>query len=625
MLQSLRDNLKGTFAFIIIGIIVVPLALFGVESLFNDSGATTQAAKVNGEDISEDSLRRAVFMQKQQMLARFGQNLPAEFISDERLREPALRNLIDRKLLTQAASSQGMAVSNAKLDEIILTTPEFQIEGKFNPEQFTNLIRNIGYTPTTYKVLLEADVVANQLQLGMSGSGFVLPSELQATAALTRQTRDFSFVTLSKSKALAAVEVTPEEVEAYYADNKTQFVQAEQVAVEYIDLTPDALVAGIELSDEEIQARYDDNISKFEANVERRVAHILLEVQDDASELAKLAEIKAKLASGEDFFELAKAYSEDVGTNQSGGDLGFNSAGTFPEEFETALLELETDQVSDAVETDAGIHIIKLLEVRGEDAPTFADQKSAIIYALKNEKADAAFADLVERLAEQSYNAESLKTVAADLGVVVAKTELFGRDGGTGLTADSNVLAAVFSDDVLLQGNASEVLELGDRRAVVVKLVDRVESHIKELSLVTAEIESKIKADKATALMMSQGESLLAAASEGESLKELAEAGGLVWAQNADVLRSDSSVPRDLIMQAFSLPKPSTDPVLSGFNLSNGDFVVLSLSNVNNGAVETLTSDELASLSSQMTAQAASSDVNAYRRQLEQAAAIEIR
>lgn len=625
MLQSLRDNLKGTFAFIIIGIIIVPLALFGVESLFNGTGTGQQAANVNGDEISEVDLRRAIYMQKQQMISRFGQNLPADFISDERLREPVLNNLIDSELLRQSAVNQSMAISSQKLDQIILSAPQFQVDGKFDGETFINILRNMGYTPATYKVLLEQDMMNNQLQQGLTASDFTLSSELAANAALSLQVRDFSYVTLSKAEALEGVQPSNEEINAYYEANKSQFVQAEQVAVEYIDLTPDALMLKAEVSDEDIQAQYEQNMDAFEASVERRAAHILLELKEDASEKAQLIEIQAKLAAGEEFSELAKEYSEDVGSNESGGDLGFSAGDTFPEEFESALAELDVNEVSEAVETDAGIHIIKLLEVRGDKAPTLEEQKASIVYSLTRAKAEEQFTELLEVLAEESYNAESLAEVAESLGLEVVQSDLFGRSGGKGLLANAKVLEAAFSDDVLNEGNSSELIELSEERVAVVKLINHVESHIKEQSLVAAEIETMLKADKVAEQLSARSAEIVAALNSGDALADVADKLELTVDEKSSVTRTDATIGSDIVEQAFSLAKPSDGAVVSSFSLNNGDFVVLSLNKVVVGDVATLSASEQQSLSAQLAAQSSNMSYQAYRDQLKASADIDVR
>lgn len=625
MLQSLRDNLKGTFAFIIIAIIIVPLALFGVESLFNGTGTGQEAAKVNGDDISEMDLRRAIYMQKQQMIARFGENLPADFISDERLREPVLNNLIDSELLRQSAVEQGMAISSQKLDQIILSAPQFQTDGKFDADQFIAVLRNMGYTPATYKALLEQDMINNQLQQGLTASDFTLPNELAESTALSLQARDFSFVTLSMASALEGVAATEEEIDAYYAANKSQFVQSEQVAVEYIDLTPDALMLKTDVSDEEIQAQYQQNMEAFEARVERRAAHILLELKDDESEKALLVEIQEKLAAGEDFAALAKEYSEDVGSNESGGDLGFSAGDTFPEEFEVALAELDIDEVSAAVETDAGIHIIKLLEVRGDKAPTLAEQKSSIVYNLTRAKAEEQFTELLEVLAEESYNAESLGEVAELLDLDVSQSELFGRSGGKGLMGNAKVLEAAFSDDVLNEGNSSELIELSEQRVTVVKLINHVESHIKEKALVAEEIEAFLKAQKVADQLSVRSAEIVAALNSGDALTEIATKLDLSVQENTAVTRTGSAVDSEILERVFSLAKPTEGPVVSSFSLNNGDFVVLSLSKVVVGDVNALSAAEQQSLSAQLAGQSSNASYQAYRDQLKSSAEINIR
>lgn len=625
MLQSLRDNLKGTFAFIIIGIIIVPLALFGVESLFNGTGTGQQAAKINGDEISEVDLRRAIYMQKQQMISRFGENLPADFISDERLREPVLNNLIDSELLRQSAVNQSMAISSQKLDQIILSAPQFQVDGKFDGETFITILRNMGYTPATYKVLLEQDMMNNQLQQGLTASDFTLPSELAANAALSLQVRDFAYVTLSKAAALEGVEASEEEINTYYEANKSQFVQAEQVAVEYIDLTPDAMMLKVEVSDEEIQAQYEQNMEAFEASIERRAAHILLELKEDSSEKAQLIEIQAKLAAGEEFSALAKEYSEDVGSNESGGDLGFSAGDTFPEAFEVALANLEINEISEAVETDAGIHIIKLLEVRGDKAPALEEQKASIVYSLTRTKAEEQFSELLEILAEESYNAENLADVAKSLDLEVNQSDLFGRSGGKGLLANAKVLEAAFSDDVLNEGNSSELIELNEQRVVVVKLINHVESHIKEQGLVAADIEATLKADKVAQQLSARSAEMVTALNNGDALADVAANLELSVEEKTAVTRTDATIGSDIVEQAFSLAKPDEKPVVSSFSLSNGDFVILNLSKVVDGDASALSAAEQQSLSVQLASQSSSASYQAYRDQLKVSADIELR
>jgi peptidyl-prolyl cis-trans isomerase D len=625
MLQSIRDNLKGTLAFIIIGIIIVPLALFGVDSLFSDSGLGQNAAQVNGDDISETDLNRAIYMQKQQMIARFGQNLPADFISDENLREPVLNSLIERELLSQSATDLNMAISSSKLDRMILASSQFQTDGNFDGEKFVAVLRNMGYTPATYKILLERDLINNQLQLGLSASDFTLANELDANAALSLQSRSFSFTTLSKEKVLANTAITSEEVAAYYSDNKSQFVQPEQVAIEYIDLTPDALMAKVDVSEKEIDAQYQEVLADFEASIERRAAHILLELKEDGSEQAKLKELQAELAAGADFAALAKTYSEDVGSSESGGDVGFSSGDTFPEAFEVALAELELDQISAAIETDAGIHIIKLLEIRGADAPSLTEQKPAISSSLKRAKAEAKFTELLESLAEQSYNAESLAEVGADLGLTVAQSELFDRTGGKGITANSKVLEAVFSDDVLNDGNSSDLIELSDQRVVVVKLIQQIESHIKEQSSVTDQIESQLKSVKAEQQLQAQGLEITTALAAGGNLQELAIAADLPAEEVNNIVRSDTSIDIEIVEQAFVLPKPQDGDERSSFSMSNGDVVVLSLTKVDAGLLSSLDDVEQQSLLEKLSSQAAASGYQAFRDELKERAEIDIR
>jgi peptidyl-prolyl cis-trans isomerase D len=322
---------------------------------------------------------------------------------------------------------------------------------------------------------------------------------------------------------------------------------------------------------------------------------------------------------------LAKEYSEDVGSNESGGDLGFSAGDTFPEAFEVALANLEINEISEAVETDAGIHIIKLLEVRGDKAPTLEEQKASIVYGLTRAKAEEQFTELLEILAEESYNAESLADVAESLGLEVVQSDLFGRSGGKGLLANAKVLEAAFSEDVLNEGNSSELIELNEQRVAVVKLINHVESHIKEQSLVAADIEATLKAEKVAQQLSARSAETVSALNNGDALAEVAANLELSVEEKAAVTRTDATIGSDIVEQAFSLAKPDEKPVVSSFSLNNGDFVVLSLSKVVDGDVSTLSAAEQQSLSTQLAMQSSNVSYQAYRDQLKASADIELR
>lgn len=625
MLQSFRDNLKGTVATILVILIIIPFALFGVDSLFVTNSSANGAAEVNGEKISETELRRAVLLQKQRLEAQFGSSVPAEFISEERLRGPVLDSLVDRLVLAQEAANQGMAISETALDDLIIESPQFQEAGKFNAENYARILRNMGYTPAYYKRLLTQDVLLNQHSVGIADSGFVTDAELQRSIALSQQVRDFYYLTVPLAQVEEGIQISSDEVKAYYDEHNEDYLTEEKVKIEYLDISAQDLAQNVEVSEDAIRQQYDQEVQDFKSETRRFVSHILIEPKEDGSEEQLIDEIQNRLNAGESFADLAKQYSEDLGSKEQGGDLGFSTGNEFPEDFESALSELTVGEVSAPVTTESGIHFIRLNDIQGAEPPAFDSEKARIENQLRLAEGETTFSDILDKLEDLSYNAESLKEVADELGVALKTSEPFTRAGGIGVASESQVISSAYSDEVLSEGNTSEVLELGENRVVVLRTTDHFPSKVKPYEEVSSSIEMLLKRNKAKEAVEVEGKKLQDAIADGGSVEELAKQGGYQWQVQLDTRRTDPKVNRELLQYVFGLPKPASDkPVITGMHLNNGDFVVVSFTKAKDGKFLELAKEQKDSLQSRMEGQAGTVDFIAYQAYLKEEADIEI-
>ena len=261
MLQDIRDKSQGWIAKTIIGVIVVLMAFTGVEAIFQATSTSQDAAQVNGEVISQNELAQAADMQRRQMMQRLGKDFDASLLDDKMLKESALKNLIDRKVLLQSAAGAGFALSPAALDQVILQIPAFQENGKFNADLFDQRIRQQGFNRMQFRQELEKDILASQLQAGIAGSGFVTDEEIQAFARLEKQTRDFA--TLNLKADAKAVKVSDEQLQAYYDEHNSQFMSQEQVVLEYIELKKAAFFDQVQVKDEDLQSAYQKEIASL--------------------------------------------------------------------------------------------------------------------------------------------------------------------------------------------------------------------------------------------------------------------------------------------------------------------------------------------------------------------------
>ena len=298
MLQNLRDNSRGVISFILIGFLVIIFALTGVEALFNWDTSANQAAKVNGDVITETDVARAIGNQKQQMINTYGDQIPAEFLSDEYLRKPVIENLVQRKVLFQAADNSGMVVGDSYLHEQISNSQQFKSEtGVFDNTRYQQLLRNMGYTHGTYSKLLSEELVINQLQSGVSTTAFTTPAQLNDVVALSFQSRDISYVILPSTKIREGLVINDDEIQAYYDANQQLFTSDEQIAVDYISLSVAELTKDVSITEEQVRKQYEQNLASFIAATERHAAHILIENNN----AEKIKAVSDKLAAGEDF------------------------------------------------------------------------------------------------------------------------------------------------------------------------------------------------------------------------------------------------------------------------------------------------------------------------------------
>lgn len=610
MLQNIRDNSTGWISKTIIGLIVVLLSFTGFEAILSSTSNSNNAAKVNGEEVTLNELADAKNLQRQQLLQQLGEDFDANLIDDTLLSQAALNGLIARKLLVQAADQSDLAFSSAAVDQFILLAPEFQVDGQFNADRFDQVIRQMGYSRMQFRQMIAQEMRVGQLRAGVAGSAFVTEQEAQAFAQLERQTRDFTMLSIAPD--LNQTTVSTEEAEAYYNDNSAEFMTPEQVTVSYIELKKAAFFDQVEVDDEQLKELYEAEIANL--SEQRRAAHILIEVSDEVSdEQAQLLAQQAleRLEAGENFSDLAQELSGDIGSAQQGGDLGFATPGVYEPEFEDALYALEKEQISQPVRTAYGWHLIKLMDVREADIPSFASLEEKLTQSLKAQQVEQRFVEAVKDLEAVAYESADLQQPASELNLEIKVSEPFGRDGAQGLFSNRYVLDAAFSTEVLEEGANSMAIELDPDTTIVLRVKEHQRPEPLPFADVREQIQAQLIAQRAVEQAKSQGEALLTNLQEGKASKDVN------WQTVEAATRDLNSIDPQVLQAVFKLPKPDADASqFAGVSLSNGDYVVLQLTGVN-AAAAPLGSEELAQYKQVLASRAGQVDFNALMHQLE--------
>ena len=615
MLDSFRTNMKG-MAIGITVVIGVIFAFSGTGTLFLSGSGADAAMIVNDSTITELQVVRAISSQKQRILNE-NEGLDASLLDDDLLRPNVVDQLIGRELLAQASQRQRMGVSEQTINDYILASEAFQSDGRFDQNRYRFALQQQGYTSASFKAMLSNDMRVQQLINGITDTVFATDLELSALASVTEQKRDFYYLRLPVAPIQESVVLSDEQISDYYQANLASYQTDAQVVVDYIELSPAQLVDPTLVTSGQIATRFEEELLTLDLAESRQVAHILLE--DASDEL--VAEIQGKIIAGETFGELAREYSDDFASAESEGDLGYTAGDTFPEAFESALAILNLGEVSPPVTTDAGIHFIKLLDIQ-QDTYLLTDESPRIERELMREATTDQLIAKLELLKELSFNAESLTEVAEDVGLELNTSDAFSRFGGQGVTGIAKVSAAAFSDEVIKDKYASEVLDLGNDRYVVLKLNQYIDVRQKEMSEVRESVVVSLTASESAKRLADLGSELLAEIVAGSSVESVAKARKLEWQVGKSVNRRGIDVNAEVRSIVFNFPLPGAESVIDGFYLSNGDYVVAELTKVVSGDLSSLSQAEIGSLAAATRSMNASRDMLAYQDTLREKAEI---
>jgi peptidyl-prolyl cis-trans isomerase D len=609
MLEDIRESSQGLTAKIILGFIILTFAVAGIGSYSNS--VDTSVADVNGEKISQDEFNKAYQAQRNRMAQQFGdmfETLSADPSYMNNFRQGVLDNLINQKLVDQNSETLAIRVADERIKDTIRNMAEFQADGVFDNNRYLAMINQAGfYQSSDFRDYLRVEMTRRQLTQALVATEFSLPYQEGIFTALQNQQRDIRFATISAEQFKSAIELTDEEINQYYLANQSRFENQEKVKVNYITLDVNDIAATIELTDADVEGYYKNNIGRYSEDEQRRVAHILIEFGDDEAQAKASAEaLLAKVNAGEDFATLAKENSADTFSGENGGDLDWIEAGVMDEAFDKVAFALtDIGSVSEVVKTEFGFHIIKLTDYKAAKVESLNDVREALVAEAKAEKAQDKFFELQQEVARLSFEfPDSLEDAAGAINATVKTSDWLSRGVNAAPFSGNKAIDAAFSDIVLNEQLNSDIVEVNDNLAIVLRLNEYQEASVKPLAEVSAQISNVLIAQKASEKAQTVADELLVAFNSGTDITEQLAAIGATMEVKTAVTRVGSGLDASLAREAFKLPRPSEDAVsATTVNLSNGDLAVLEVQAVTVG--ETKSSPNLSQQLTQQLAQAA--------------------
>ena len=621
MLQDIRDNSQGVIAKVIIGFIVAIFALFGVDSIMNGFITSPPVAEINGEEVSEAQLQANT----QNLLNSIGGS--ADSLDQGLLEQIALGQIVEEVLLRQSAQASNMSVSSNRVDRSIIENPNFQINGVFDPDLAIRTMASQGFSIPIYRDTLQQQMLLSQLANAYSSSAFVTDSELERIAGLAAQTRNFRYLSIPLGTRTLGTAISDAQIQSYYTENPQDFTQPETVSVSYVLLDKNIISNEIELDEGVIEAQYETERSAFEGSAEKRASHILFEVGGDLNEeqaLEMAATAKQRIDAGEDFGAVALDVSTDTVSAEDGGDIGYTDGTAFPVALEEMLEILSVDEVSGPVISDFGVHIVMLTEDSENVFQSFEEVADRIERQLKSSEVELIYAQRLGDLSNLAFETGNLETISEELGLDVLISGTFGRTGGSGIFSNQALIAAAFSEEVLLEGNNSEVVELSPSQAVVLNVLLFNEAAVLPIEEVEPEIAVIIRTQMEREAVQALNNQLLTNIENDESVDQLLADNEIEWLTEEGTSRGAVTVNREILAKVFSMSLADSDTsTYDNLTLTNDTAVIVELNSINAGSIATLPQIDRENMVSGMVADLGNSDFQAYMSNLQENADIE--
>ena len=592
-MQEFRRFVRGPVGKVLLAAIILPFVISGFYGYFTGGGSDTTVAEVEGNKIT----RAYVNSRTQQLRQMLRQQSPDinESVLDSFIRpQMVLEGIVNEQLMIAAARNANMAFSDTQAARMIRSNPAFTDQGAFSESRFEQMVRAQGMTPQGYLDGLRQESISQQYRDAFASTDFALPGELAEQRRLGEQSRDIRYVRLDLDRLRGQAQVSDEEIQSYYDQNRDSFMRPEQMKVQYLVLSPEHYRDQVDVSEDQIKAEYEARRQmQQDGDTRRQVAHVLIAVNDDRDQdqaVARAREARQALEQGKSFAEVAREYSDDLATARSGGELGVVEPGTLPDELDDALNGLQVGQVSEPVVSDSGVHLLKLeSESKPEMAP-LSSMRDGIAADLRRSQSQALLSEDLVKLEELIYEHPNLDVPAEQLNLPLETTDWVSLQDLPAPLNNDRVRQALNSTAVREQEHNSDLLELGGDRYVAVRLKEIEKPEPLPLADVRDDIRAQLRLNKARDQAESLASEARTAVDDGADLDRVAELLGAQVDEEQGIQRGAAEPDMAVSDAAFATPRPadgeSSD--IRFVNLRNGDLVAFQVTAVADGNADPL-------------------------------------
>jgi len=618
MLQKLRDRITGGYAIAFLVLMAIPFAFFGINYDFIGSG---YAAKVEGVEISMNQLENE-YQTELARYAEFGTDLPAELRA--LLRQGILNNLVRETLVNIHVAEQGYRISDQMVTDFIQRVPEFQVDGKFSKDRYYAWLEERALNPTQFEESQRESLRLQQFQRGLAATAFVTPAEYRRYLNLYGEQRRAAVASFNVGAFAEDVEVSDEEIAAYYNENPTEFQTPESADIEYVEIDRSVLRRQADVTEQEIQEHYAQSASRYLQDERRQARHILIPFGDDRDAAQEQATaLAARASAGEPFEDLARQYSKDGGTAEQGGDLGMVLKSQMPGALGTEIFSMREAEIRGPIESEFGFHIIRLEEIEAGGPLPLDQVRAELENELRDMEAEEAFQEQQRKLSDALFDAQSLEEMAAAAGLEVKSASGFTRSGGEPFGANQAAIDAVFDPRVLQEGGVSDIVELDANRAAVFAVSEFHEAVQQPLDEVREQIVATRRMERAREIVRERALALEKTLRDGGDFAEAAATAGAEVTPLRVLGRQDDNADPRVLEAIFRAEKPAEGKATVGNTVSgDGNYAVFRVAAVMPGRPESIPLEQRDAEKSRLTSESGAQDYTALVLELERQAEI---
>lgn len=524
MMQFIREHSKSPWAKILFVGIGISLMGIGGAGIFGSSSSDS-VASVGGEKIPLIEVDRLY----QQLLT---QQNGAEMSDAEQaqLKLIARREVIQRAAIDKQVRDWGIRASDSDVAKEIAALPLFQVDGRFDPEEYKLRVAYLGYSTEGFEEQIRRDVGQFRLSQAVAASTIVTHKELASQAEFSNQQRDLEVAVYNYGDNLKNITVTDEEIEAEYAENGVNYQSEERVKLQYIELNDDAALADADetkfadLTDAVIEKKMEALRLSGEKRVSEQITIEFTGAEEQERALAELTGLYEQVTSGEMTFEEAKAAAEhfENAFYSHNGNFSFGDA-AIPE-FDELLFSLtEEAPLGKPYTTDGEAHLVHLLKINKAYESEEALREAAITELKESRRAEL-YLDKEMRLQELAeVYTDSLLEIAEELGLEVKESDWLSLERRTGLLENETVWNALNSFDVKENGKNSLPFSMQENKneAYILRIAEHEPQRALTLEEAREQIEQDLAVRKVRREILAKVEDLKGSLTQGEFAEEV--------------------------------------------------------------------------------------------------------